>query len=167
MSAKPTVVFVPGAWHNSEGFEAVAALLKAAGYGYRGLHLPSVTSNGPFIQSNEDAVFVLQAVTELVEAGEDVVIVMHSYGGIPGSSGAKGLSKEDRAKEGKQGGVIAMVYMTALAVEEGVSMYDAASGNFAPWIKVHVCQYLPPPQIVTNTNLLERNHVHEHRRRPK
>ena len=40
---KPTIVFVPGAWHTSAGYSAVGKLLKAAGYTTKLVDLKSVS----------------------------------------------------------------------------------------------------------------------------
>jgi len=50
-----------------------------------------------------------------------VVIIAHSYGGVPASESLKGLSKIERAKEGKSGGVVRIGYLTALVPGVGVS----------------------------------------------
>ena len=36
-----------------------------------------------------------------MDNGEDVALAMHSYGGAPSCEAVRGLSREDRAKEGK------------------------------------------------------------------
>ena len=58
----------------------------------------------------EDIKHVSHAVEQLADQGQEVLIVVHSRGGLVGSDAAKGLSIADRAKEGKQGGVVGMVY---------------------------------------------------------
>jgi hypothetical protein len=53
---------------------------------------------------------------------------MHSIGRVLGSPASKGLSKGEREKEGKQGGMVHLVYICALAAEEEVSLWDATRG---------------------------------------
>jgi hypothetical protein len=55
-----------------------------------------------------------------------VVIIAHSYGGKPATESVKGLSKEARGQQGKQGGVVRLAYMTATAPEVG------SAGNPTP-----------------------------------
>jgi pimeloyl-ACP methyl ester carboxylesterase len=146
MSSKPTVIFVPGAWHTPESFALVAAHLKDAGYEYTDVDKPSVSLSAPYIQSFEpDVEAVRKEVLAASDAGNDVVLVMHSYGGIPGSAAAKGLSKEDREKEGKKGGIIGLVYISSFAIEEGQSLISAAGGELSPWCIVEVCTLFPHP----------------------
>ena len=49
---------------------------------------------------------------------------MHSGGSIPGSEALPHLSKAEREKEGKEGGVVRLVYIGILLPEAGVSMYE-------------------------------------------
>ena len=50
----------------------------------------------------------------------DVVLVMHSYGGCAGSAGVAGLSKAARTADGKQGGIIGLIFMCGFIAHEGV-----------------------------------------------
>jgi hypothetical protein len=45
--------------------------------------------------------------------GREVVVVMHSYRGTPGTESVKGRTRRDIAVQGKKGGVVALVYMAA------------------------------------------------------
>jgi pimeloyl-ACP methyl ester carboxylesterase len=139
MSAKPTVLFVPGAWHTPESFQYVADHLIAAGYDYVGVDKPSVSLGPDYVENMDpDIESVRDAITKASDAGNDVVLVMHSYGGVPGSAGAKGLRKEDRAKEGKKGGVVRLVFVTAFALDEGQTLADISKGSSNNWTELHV-----------------------------
>jgi hypothetical protein len=47
---------------------------------------------------------------------------MNSYAGFPGTESSKGLSKTEREKEGKKGGIVALVYLAAFIQPVGVSL---------------------------------------------
>jgi hypothetical protein len=49
---------------------------------------------------------------------------MHSGGSIPGSEALRSLSKSERQKEGKKGGVIRLVYIGILLPPVGMSMFE-------------------------------------------
>lgn len=59
------------------------------------------------------------------KGGDDVVLVMHSYGGVPGSAAVKGLGKAQREKEGKTRGVVRVIYVCSFVLDEGESMPGA------------------------------------------
>ena len=55
----------------------------------------------------------------LIDADEkEIMLVCHSYGGIPGRGAGHGLIKIARAKEEKKGGVTGMRYISGFLVPE-------------------------------------------------
>lgn len=108
-------MFVPGAWHTPACFELVETRLRSAGYEYISVRTPSVRKEPPFHKdSSGDTEDVRAALSTAVGDGNDVVVIMHSYRGFPGSAACKGFSKEDRAKEGEKGSVVRLVYIASL-----------------------------------------------------
>jgi hypothetical protein len=126
-STKPSIVIVPGGWHIPEHFAPTTKLLEEAGYVVYGVRLPSVRDEPPFPTTHEPDTEAVRNVLLRVldEDKKDVLLVMHSYGGIPGGDACKGLSKEDPTKEGKTTAVIQLVWIAAFAVQEGESLEDA------------------------------------------
>lgn len=123
-SSKPAIVLIPGAWHTPEGFTPLITLLSIAGYPCIPVSLPSTGAHPSHPDFSKDVAHVRNIVTTLVEAGKDVVLVMHSGGGIPGSESVRSLSKSERQNEGKEGGVIRLVYIGILLPKAGKSMYE-------------------------------------------
>lgn len=83
----------------------------------------------PFSKGMSDDVQAVRTALEAVVGEEnEVAVIMHSYGGFPGSTACKGTSKEDRIQEGKKGGLVRLVYIASFAVEEGTNL---AGGNEA------------------------------------
>lgn len=58
-----------------------------------------------------------------------MVLVLHSYGGIPGSDAAETYSKSERMAKGLCGGVVRVVWISAFACDVGESMLDKVAGN--------------------------------------
>ena len=138
-STSTTIVCIPGAWNTAQSYEKVIPLLEKHGYKCRALTLPSAGGSGPLTHV-DDAEHIQRELTELVDQGEDVIIAMHSYGGIPGTESAKGFSKAEREKEGKKGGVVGLVYLTAFLVPVGASLSSfLGEDHFPPaWCQVEV-----------------------------
>ena len=123
MSKLPAIVFVPGAWHTSAGFQKVIDILSSHhGYECIGLHLPSVGGNPVVKDMEPDKTMIRNTVTKLVEDGKDVVMVSHSYGGLPTNSSLEGLSKTERTKAGRKGGVISTSMISAFLLDAGMSL---------------------------------------------
>lgn len=117
-------IIVPGASALPFFYDFVVKPLQAKGISIEALHIPSVglehgNRPGPLPDMYDDAEFVANRIQELSDAGEDVIVVTHSYGGTPGTQAIEGLTKTERTKEGKKGGVIGLAYMTSLVPSVG------------------------------------------------
>ena len=121
---KPTVVLVPGAWHRASQYSPLTTRLEGAGYEVHGIDYPSTGPNPTNTSFDPDVALVSTTIAKLADRGRDVLLAVHSAGGIIGSEAAKGLSATDRAKEGKPGGIMHIVYICAFALVEGVSLWD-------------------------------------------
>ncbi|GAP91984.2 putative alpha beta hydrolase family protein [Rosellinia necatrix] len=107
-------------------YDAVVGGVSRHGYDIRALHIPSV---GPAAGEDvppgapptmyDDAAFVAAHVAGLADAGRDVVLVTHSYGGTPATEAVRGLAKSARLAQGKAGGIVGLAYMNSLVPEVG------------------------------------------------
>lgn len=71
----------------------------------------------------DDAASIKKAISGVVDSGKEAVIVMSSYGGYPGTEATEGLGKVDLQKQGKQGGVVALVYVAGWMPVVGKSIF--------------------------------------------
>jgi pimeloyl-ACP methyl ester carboxylesterase len=125
-SSRPIIVFVPGFWHTTEGFAAVSALLRKAGYPTVPFDLPSAGAHPGHPDFTQDVAAFRTVVTDLVDDGKEVIVVMHSGGSIIGSEGLRGLGKESRG--GKGGGVVKLVFIAILLPDAGMTMMQKFMG---------------------------------------
>ncbi|KAG8910251.1 hypothetical protein FRC01_006433 [Tulasnella sp. 417] len=126
--AKPTIVFVPGAWHGPHVFDLVANILQSQGYKTIAVSLPSVGASPPLNDFQPDVAAIRDAIQSSVNEGSEVVVFAHSYGGVPSSEAIKGLTKSDLQSEGKPGGVIHYVLCAAFLIPEGVPSINPETG---------------------------------------
>ncbi|KAG6999537.1 hypothetical protein G7Y79_00034g069600 [Physcia stellaris] len=133
---KPTILIVPGGWHSASVYSHFAAQLESLGYPTTTTSLPSVNSKSPQTATcTEDSKALRKELLALIDTEEkDVVILAHSYGGVPAGGAAHGLSKTTR--DGKKGGVLGLIYMSAFVVPEGISLLDYLGGKHAPYCVV-------------------------------
>lgn len=72
---------------------------------------------------SDDAAYIQKRyLDDLISQGKEVVVVMHSYGGIPGTESVKGRTCRDMAAQAKKGGVVALIYMAAFLISAGQSV---------------------------------------------
>lgn len=135
-SPYPYFVVVPGAWHQPEAYEKLGYHIKKAGYSAVVISLPSCNTENPEEATClVDAEAVRKEILRSIDVdGKDVVVVCHSYGGIPGGGAAYGLSKIARAKEGKKSGVTGLIYVSGFVVSEGSSLQEAMGGKHASYL---------------------------------
>lgn len=140
--SKPTFLLVPGGWHPPSAYFTFLTYLHKAGFPAVVAHLPSLDAKDPSsADCQKDAIAVRQQMLPLIDAGQSVVIVCHSYGGIPGGGAAHNLSKSFREKQGKQGGVIGLIYMTSFVVPRDHSLLNYLGGQHPPYLlRNEVCQ---------------------------
>ena len=83
-------------WHGPEAFQETAAILKSE-YGFESgfLHLASVGTAQPLADPYADVPIIQKAIEAEVDKGRDVILVVHSYGGIPGCNALKSKLKKD------------------------------------------------------------------------
>lgn len=73
--------------------------------------------------------------------GHDVIIFSHSYGGLPASAAARGLSKKERAAEGKATAVIGQIFLASILPRggDGQDVFAIFGGRLQPFIRAEVC----------------------------
>lgn len=127
-----SMLIVPGASALPEFYDPVVNTITAHGFNIKALHIPSVGIPGPREGEPptmyDDAAFIATHVRSLADAGNDVILITHSYGGVPGTESVRGLSKSERETQVLKGGIVGMAYMTSLVPNVG----EPASSVQAP-----------------------------------
>lgn len=142
MSAfKPAIVIVPGSFSPVAFYTLVVDQLKQDGYStVEVAQYPSIGRRDPKPPATmyDDAKFIQEVVEGLADEGNDVLIVAHSYGGIPTSQALKGLSKSDRKLKQMSGGVVGVLYVAALTPLLDQSLGSLMGSKPASYVNVAV-----------------------------
>ena len=136
---KPTIFIIAGAWHRPSAYSSLATHLETAGFPTTTVPLPSVNSVTPTAATcAKDADSVREKLISAIEAdGKDILVIAHSYGGIPTGGASRGLSKASRRQEGKSGGVLGLIYMCAHVVPEGTTVLGYLGIDYPPWVQLN------------------------------
>jgi hypothetical protein len=110
---RPTVVLIPDAWHGVEYFDEYRRHLGKLGFPSLSVPLSSIRANPPHPNIYGDVADIRSALLSLINMGKEVILAMHSYGGLPGSEAINGLSKTERMEQGMPGGIITLLYIAA------------------------------------------------------
>ena len=108
---RPRIILVHGAWVGSWEFDPLVQILRERGWGVDALDLPSTGSTESMIQ---DAAAIAGAIDR---AGGPVVLVGHSYGGVPVT------------EAGDHPAVERIVYVAAFALDAGESVITSMGGS--------------------------------------
>ncbi|KAL6720998.1 hypothetical protein ACLMJK_000098 [Lecanora helva] len=139
-SSKPILVLVPGASQSPSHYEYLLHLLQSNGYGTLSALLPSTGYNTSRITAQDDANYIrsrmLLPVLDVEE--HDVILITHSYSGMPGSAAAKGLGKSERASQKKKTSVLGQIFLAAMIPKggDGKDVTAMFGGQMPPHIVV-------------------------------
>jgi hypothetical protein len=128
--AKPTIVLSTGSFGYPSAYDAVVSLLKPHNITMHIPHLPTVGPapkqgrDGPAPSMFEDAKLLASTCEKLADEGKDIVLMAHSYGGIPMTECVKGLTKREREAQGRKGGIVRLGYVTAMVAPVGRACMD-------------------------------------------
>ena len=147
-STKPTILLVPGAWFNPLTYSTFLSLLQNSSYPVTSCTYPSLNPSDPATANaaaDTEHVLKKSLLPLIEEEGKDVVIIAHSYGGVPGSAAARGLSKAERSREGRKGGVVGLIHISSFVLPGGASVADGQGGILPGWVKQNeVCPNVSP-----------------------
>ena len=119
MATRPTLLLVHGAWHGSWAWSPLKEVLEDRGWIVETVDLPTVHSAdkvGMHMQADADAV------SDAVAAIDGpVVVVAHSYGGVPTTQGASAENVQH------------IVYIAAFVLDAGESLLGAVGGVAPDW----------------------------------
>jgi pimeloyl-ACP methyl ester carboxylesterase len=136
MSESTAVLFVPGAWHSPDCFNTVIQGLESANYATCKIHLPSVNPPSHYLDFSADVAHIRTKIETAVDAGQNVVVVVHSYGSLPSNEAIEGLDIKTRQEKGLKGGVTHLFFCCSFVIPEGQSLISAFGGNDLPWFMV-------------------------------
>ncbi|TVY36047.1 hypothetical protein LOCC1_G007977 [Lachnellula occidentalis] len=134
---KPTILFIHGSWHNPNHFKSIRTLFESAGFPTECPPQATINAKPHTTLTLQDDVQVIQAaLSNLIEDDKDIIVVMHSYGGVLGSEAVhEKFGKKVRQEKGLTGGVTQLLYLTAFILPLGASI-TTTLGQLPPFIKV-------------------------------
>jgi len=136
MTENPTFLFVPGAWHPPSCFNSLTTILSQKGYDYRYVQLASVGGSPPVQSIDPDVQIIRETTQSLLDEGKNIIVVMHSYGGVIGSEAMKYFVDEETGQlQGSNSGakIVRLVYLAAFVLSKGGSLMAALNFKDLPW----------------------------------
>lgn len=110
-----------------------------------------------------DAAKMRAALLAHIEAGKEIVLVAHSYGGVVASNAVEGLGVHQRTSE--EGGIVMILYLSSIVLPVNVRISASGLPSSDDWVFSEV-SLLPLPvekhiyiDIEPSSHLARVNHV--------
>ncbi|KAH6613683.1 Alpha/beta hydrolase fold-1 [Chaetomium sp. MPI-SDFR-AT-0129] len=141
----PTLVFIHGSWHTASCFDKLTTHLQTThDLSSISVSLPS-NSGDPNLGIDADIAAARAAITAETTRGRDVVVVVHSFGGVVGCSAIKGLAGRPRPdvpastdqRKGEEGHVIGLIAITTGFPLTGIAFMAPLLGLPLPFFRVN------------------------------
>lgn len=111
--------------HTPESYIKLRDALEGYGFDVQIPRHPSLSGARPPNAGLEHDAKALRAYLEaFLESGCEVIVLMHSYGGMVGTVACEGLGIDQRRQAGLDGGITNMIGMAACILTEGKAMID-------------------------------------------
>lgn len=120
---KPTIILVPGSFALRQVYTPFEEHIRFYNHEIVYAYLPSIGRRGnglPPATIQDDAAHIRSLVLAEFERGRSVVIVAHSYGGLPATESLKGLTVKERGT--RLPAVLLVIYATAIVLPVGKSV---------------------------------------------
>ncbi|KAF4969934.1 hypothetical protein FSARC_2920 [Fusarium sarcochroum] len=132
---KPALVIIPGNFSLPRFWSTIQQSVQAKGYPVDvvGLQSSREQTVDPAPGLAEDVKEASSVLDKHIKQEKDVVLLMHSYGGMVGTEATRGLSRLEREKAGLKGGIVRLVFLAAIFAPPGKStrgLYEANPGRY-------------------------------------
>ncbi|KAK6715138.1 hypothetical protein SNK04_006069 [Fusarium graminearum] len=136
MSQKPVLLFVTGAWHPPKCYDVLKTALVDSGYEVVIPKMPSVGPGSHGVTWEADKAKIIETAEPLFAQGQEVVLIAHSYGGIPATAATQGQGVHERAQAGLKGGFQSIIFLAAFAIPvKGWDLITTFGGSYPGWLQ--------------------------------
>ncbi|KAJ4310183.1 hypothetical protein N0V84_011101 [Fusarium piperis] len=136
MSDKPVLLFVTGAWHPPKCYEGLKNALIDLGYECVIPKMPTVGADSHGVTWKADKAKIIETSETYFAEGREVVLIAHSYGGIPATAATEGQGTRERAEKGLRGGFHSILFIAAFAIPvKGWDLITTFGGAYPEWLE--------------------------------
>lgn len=134
---KPVLLVVAGAWHLPLVYSAFKSHIEKLNYDCVIPDLPTIGPDAIGLTWQADKSKIIETALPYFEAGREVVLIGHSYGGIPACAATEGHGVEERRKLGKRGGFRSIIFISAFVIPvKGWDLLTTFGGAWPDWQNV-------------------------------
>lgn len=137
---KAHIVIVPASFAPPSLYSDFVQHLSEYGLSATVVDLPSVGNRDPLPAASmmDDANHIKMVTTKLADDGYEIILMMHSYGGVCGTESTARVSKVERETIKKPGGIVHLVYISSPVPEIGGSIMSVMGEKLPYFMKLKV-----------------------------
>lgn len=143
-----TYVLVPGSFTTTAEHDRLIAYLEKDGHAVKPVELQTANDGTrmPPATFEDDVSHIRSNVLKILDDEKrNVILVLHSYSGLPGSAAMQGLAKADRAAAGQDTAVLGVVYIASFVPLLNQSVRDILGEGAGEWFLTGFPgDYFPP-----------------------
>lgn len=133
-SEPPTFLLAHGAWHQPHLYAPLKQALATLGYSLIVPALPTMGANAIGIGWDSDVKALLDSAEALFSQGKEIILVGHSYGGIPACIATRNNGVLERKSAGQRGGFRQIIFVCAFVMPAvGMSQASLMRHKLPPW----------------------------------
>ncbi|KAJ4175459.1 hypothetical protein NW755_014896, partial [Fusarium falciforme] len=130
----PVIVLVHGAWHHPSHYKLLVEAFHNEGF-HDVVTPRNVTSGSPeqIVGKThlDDVQVIREAINPYLDAGRDLILVAHSYGGLPAVSSLEGYTIQERAESGLEGGIKGLASVAAFFLpQKGLPLFQPDGSQY-------------------------------------
>lgn len=134
LTESPVFLLAHGAWHPPWLYEPLKEAIAKLGYTLVIPALPTMGTKAKDIAWDADVKALLQIAEPLFAQGKKIILIGHSYGGIPACVATRGQGVAERQAQGLDGGFLRIVFLCAFAMpSKGISQVDLMQHKLPAW----------------------------------
>lgn len=157
-SEKPVFLLAHGAWHPAWLYDPLKEALAKLGYTLAVPALPTMGTEAKDIAWDADVEALLDTAEPLFSQDKKVILIGHSYGGIPACIATRENGVAERHARGLDGGFFQIIFLCAFAMpSRGISQVELMQHVLPPWqehvtesgsiVRLAITAPPPPPSL--------------------
>ncbi|KAJ3571537.1 hypothetical protein NPX13_g5339 [Xylaria arbuscula] len=137
MTDNPIFILAHGSWHKPYMYDPLRKALAERGFTLITPVLPTMGNDATGIAWEADVQVILDEAKALFAKGREVILIGHSYGGVPASVSTRGNGVAERKAAGLSGGFRHIIFLSSFAIPAtGLTLISLIGGAFPEWVDV-------------------------------
>ena len=143
MASRSKLVLAPASFLSSKYFDELRRCLSKLSYDSVALILPSCNAGNPFdVDAVTNVDFMHSQLQSLLNKGDRIYLVTHSYSTVAGFDAACRLSRAERRRKAEQGGIVGTLAISGIPAKVCLTCVQLMGGKYLSYAAYKVWETL-------------------------